>query len=82
MNIPNSGKVFPELHAGWVLAEPCEIPAQEHLPALDLRGVLCQEVVLELLFFRRCLGIESTGCDIALQEFPVDQTSHRWDELF
>lgn len=78
---PDFIQIPPEVHAGRVLAQPDEVPAQEHLAPPDLRGVFVEVVLVQLGLVDGGLVVEGPGGDVALKQFLVDQVDDGGDEL-
>lgn len=81
VNVPNFIQVPPEIHRRWILAEPDQVPAEEHLAPLDLRCFLGQEIFLEFGFIGGCLGVEGARGDVVLKKFLIHQVDDSGDEL-
>lgn len=80
-NSPNFVEISPEFHLGGIGTHLGQIPAEEHLTALDLGAVFVQ-----VLFDRSLIGsvsrVEGAGGDVGFEEFLVDDIDDGGDESF
>ena len=72
-------EVLPKLHLAGIAAELVEVGAEEHFAVQDLRGVLVGHII-EGTREGRAAGHESTGRNVILKEFMVDDIDNGRNE--